>query len=87
MPENSPEETLENSPEEIKENIEPPFVKLTAPQLPETSDIPETSETDETIETSETLETPETPEIENIWLVVAKNRRVNYLKATVTVEV
>lgn len=54
----------ENSPEEIIENIEPPEVKLTAPQLSEIS------------ETSETSETPEITETEKTWLVVAKNRRV-----------
>jgi len=46
----------ENITEEINENIEPPEVKLTTPDLPETSN---------------------TPKIETIWLVVAKNRRVN----------
>ncbi len=45
----------ENTPEENTENIEPPFVKLTAPDLSETSEISESE----------------------IWLVVAKNRRVN----------
>ncbi|MCY7333179.1 MAG: hypothetical protein LH649_11095 [Pseudanabaena sp. CAN_BIN31] len=47
----------ENAIAEMIENIEPPEVKLTAPELAEiteTSDIPKT-----------------------IWLVVAKNRRVN----------
>ena len=46
----------ENSTEEINENIEPPEVKLTTPDSPETSN---------------------TPKIETIWLVVAKNRRIN----------
>lgn len=46
----------ENITEEINENIEPPEVKLTTPDSPETSN---------------------TPKIETIWLVVAKNRRVN----------
>jgi len=46
----------ENITEEINENIEPPEVKLTNPDSPETSN---------------------TPKIETIWLVVAKNRRVN----------
>ena len=46
----------ENITEEINENIEPPEVKLTTPDSPETST---------------------TPKIETIWLVVAKNRRVN----------
>lgn len=55
----------ENTPEEIIENIQAPEVKLTVPQLPETTDTPDTSET------------MEAPETENIWLVVAKNRRVN----------
>lgn len=45
----------ENTPEEATENIEPPQVKLTAPELSETSEISESE----------------------IWLVVAKNRRVN----------
>jgi hypothetical protein len=51
-----------NTPEEVTENIEPPEVILTAPQLSETSEV------------SETLEITET---DTIWLVVAKNRRVN----------
>ena len=46
----------ENITEEINEIIEPPEVKLTTPDSPETSN---------------------TPKIETIWLVVAKNRRVN----------
>jgi hypothetical protein len=46
----------ENITEKINENIEPPEVKLTTPDSPETSN---------------------TPKIETIWLVVAKNRRVN----------
>lgn len=46
----------ENITEEINKNIEPPEVKLTTPDSPETSN---------------------TPKIETIWLVVAKNRRVN----------
>jgi hypothetical protein len=46
----------ENITEEINEIIEPPEVKLTTPDLPETSN---------------------TPKIETIWLVIAKNRRVN----------
>ena len=45
----------ENTPEETTENIEPPEVKLTVPELSETSEISESE----------------------IWLVVAKNRRVN----------
>jgi hypothetical protein len=49
----------ENTVEEVIENIEPPEVKLTAPQLSETTEITQTTE------------------IEKIWLVVAKNRRVN----------
>ncbi len=46
----------ENTPEEVIENIEPPEVKLTSPQLSKTTEIIET---------------------EHIWLVVAKNRRIN----------
>lgn len=46
----------ENITEETNENIEPPEVKLTNPDSPETSN---------------------TPKIESIWLVAAKNRRVN----------
>lgn len=52
----------ESIPEEIIENIEPPEVKLTFPELSETF---------------ETLESTSQPGIENTWLVVAKNSRVN----------
>jgi hypothetical protein len=58
----------ENIPDEVIENIEPPEVKLTAHQLSETPEITETTEITEIAQTSE---------IEKIWLVVAKNRRVN----------
>ncbi|MBD2195215.1 MULTISPECIES: hypothetical protein [Calothrix] len=58
----------EHLPDESIENIEPPEVKLTVPQL---SDA-----TSAISETLEKLEIPEAPEIEKTWLVVAKNRRI-----------
>jgi hypothetical protein len=49
----------ENAIAEMIENIEPPEVKLTVPEL------------------AEITETSDIQMIETIWLVVAKNRRVN----------